>query len=103
VLRLGHRESVAGHDDDALRVGEHDCDVVGARRADGRAVRAGGGGALGAIIGGIAGGGKGAAIGAAIGAGAGVASTAIQGSSKVKLERGTEVLIRTTARPRSRR
>ncbi|MBO0862728.1 MAG: hypothetical protein J2P21_30355 [Chloracidobacterium sp.] len=67
------------------------------------AVRAGGGGALGAIIGGIAGGGKGAAIGAAIGAGAGVASTAIQGSNKVKLERGTELLIRTTARPRSRR
>jgi hypothetical protein len=60
------------------------------------AVRTGGGAALGAIIGGIAGGGKGAAIGAAIGAGAGAASTAIQGSSKVKLERGTEILIKTT-------
>jgi hypothetical protein len=59
------------------------------------AVRTGGGAALGAIIGGIAGGGKGAAIGAAIGAGAGAASTAIQGSSKVKLERGTEILIKT--------
>jgi hypothetical protein len=62
------------------------------------AVRTGGGAALGAIIGGIAGGGKGAAIGAAIGGGAGAASSAIQGSNKVKLERGTEILIRTTRR-----
>jgi hypothetical protein len=60
------------------------------------AVRAGGGAALGAIIGGIAGGGKGAAIGAAVGAGAGAGSTFITGSKKVKLESGTEVLIKTT-------
>jgi hypothetical protein len=60
------------------------------------AVRTGGGAALGAIVGGIAGGGKGAAIGAAIGAAAGAGSTAIQGSNKVKLENGTEILIRTT-------
>lgn len=75
-------------------------DREGNIESDGRgkttAVRTGGGAALGAIIGGIAGGGKGAAIGAAIGAGAGAASTAIQGSSKVKLERGTEILIKTT-------
>lgn len=60
------------------------------------AIRTGGGAALGAIIGAVAGGGKGAAIGAAVGAGAGAASTAIQGSNKVKLESGTEILIRTT-------
>ncbi len=60
------------------------------------AIRTGGGAALGAIVGGIAGGGKGAAIGAAIGAGAGAGSTYIQGSNKVKLESGTEILIRTT-------
>jgi hypothetical protein len=60
------------------------------------AVRTGGGAALGAIIGGIAGGGKGAAIGAAVGAGAGAGSTFITGSKKVKLESGTEVLIRST-------
>ncbi len=60
------------------------------------AVRAGGGAALGAIIGGIAGGGKGAAIGAAAGAGAGAGSVFITGSQKVKLEPGTEILIRTT-------
>ena len=60
------------------------------------AVRTGGGAALGAIVGGIAGGGKGAAIGAAVGAAAGAGSTYIQGSNKVKLESGTEILIRTT-------
>ncbi len=42
------------------------------------------------------GGGKGAAIGAAIGAGVGAGSTYIQGSNKVKLEPGTEILIKTT-------
>ena len=60
------------------------------------AVRTGVATGVGALIGGIAGGGKGAAIGAAVGAGAGAASTAIQGSNKVKLESGTEILIRTT-------
>lgn len=60
------------------------------------AVRTGGGAAAGAVIGAIAGGGKGAAIGAAIGAAAGAGSTYIQGSNKVKLEPGTEMLIRTT-------
>lgn len=60
------------------------------------AVRSGGGAAAGAVIGAIAGGGKGAAIGAAIGAAAGAGSTYIQGSNKVKLESGTEVLIKTT-------
>ncbi len=60
------------------------------------AVRSGGGAALGAIVGGIAGGGKGAAIGAIVGAGVGAGSTYIQGSNKVKLESGTEILIKTT-------
>jgi hypothetical protein len=60
------------------------------------AVRAGGGAALGAIIGGIAGGGAGAAIGAGVGAGAGAGSTLITGSKKIKLESGTEILIKTT-------
>jgi hypothetical protein len=58
--------------------------------------RTAGGAAAGAVIGAIAGGGKGAAIGAAIGAGVGAGSTYIQGSNKVKLESGTEILIKTT-------
>lgn len=60
------------------------------------AVAAGGGAALGAVIGAIAGGGKGAAIGAAVGAAAGAGGSYIKGSKKVKLEAGTELLIRTT-------
>lgn len=60
------------------------------------AVRSGGGAAAGAVIGAIAGGGKGAAIGAAIGAGVGAGSTYIQGSNKVKLDAGTEIVIRST-------
>lgn len=60
------------------------------------AKRTAGGAAVGAIIGGIVGGGKGAAIGAGVGAAAGAGSNVIRGSDKIKLEPGTEVLIRTT-------
>lgn len=82
--------------EDSVKEVDEEGNVKSGSRGKTTAVRTGGGAALGAIIGGIAGGGKGAAIGAAIGAGAGAASTAIQGSSKVKLESGTEILIRTT-------
>ncbi len=58
--------------------------------------RSAGGAAIGAVIGAIAGGGKGAAIGAAVGGAAGAGSVFITGTNKVKLERGTEILIRTT-------
>ncbi|MBS1786121.1 MAG: hypothetical protein JST85_00260 [Acidobacteria bacterium] len=60
------------------------------------AVRTGGGAAAGAVIGAIAGGGKGAAIGAIVGGAAGAGSTYIQGSNKVKLDAGTELLIKST-------
>lgn len=55
-----------------------------------------GGAVVGAVIGGVVGGGKGAAIGAAVGAGAGAGSVYIQGSKRLKLESGTEMLIRVT-------
>lgn len=58
--------------------------------------RSGIGAAGGAIIGAIAGGGKGAAIGAIVGGAAGAGSVFITGTNKVKLDRGTEMLIRTT-------
>jgi hypothetical protein len=82
--------------EDSVKSVDEEGNIESGSKGKTTAVRAGGGGALGAIIGGIAGGGKGAAIGAAIGAGAGAASTAIQGSNKVKLESGTEILIRST-------
>lgn len=62
-----------------------------------QAVKRGGiGAAAGAIIGGIAGGGKGAAIGLLIGGAGGAGSLAIQGSKELKLENGTEMLIKVT-------
>jgi hypothetical protein len=82
--------------EDSVKKVDEEGNIESGSRGKTTAVRTGGGAALGAIIGGIAGGGKGAAIGAAVGAGAGVASTAIQGSNKVKIESGTEILIRTT-------
>jgi hypothetical protein len=82
--------------EDSVKEVDEEGNVKSGSKGKTTAVRTGGGAALGAIVGAIAGGGKGAAIGAAVGAGAGAASTAIQGSNKVKLESGTEVLIRTT-------
>ncbi|MEP6635941.1 MAG: hypothetical protein ABJB97_04385 [Acidobacteriota bacterium] len=58
--------------------------------------RAGIGAAAGAIIGAIAGGGKGAGIGLLIGGAGGAGSLAVQGSKELKLEAGTEVLVRVT-------
>jgi len=58
--------------------------------------RSGIGAAAGAIIGGIAGGGKGAGIGLILGGAGGAGSLAIKGSKELKLESGTEVLVRVT-------
>lgn len=60
--------------------------------------RGGIGAAAGAIIGGIAGGGKGAAIGLILGGAGGAGSIAINGSKELKLESGTEMLVRVTRR-----
>ena len=60
-----------------------------------QAIKRGGiGAAAGAILGGIAGGGKGAAIGLIVGGAAGAGSLAVQGSKELRLERGTEMLVR---------
>jgi len=58
--------------------------------------RAGIGATAGAIIGGIAGGGKGAGIGLLIGGAGGAGSLAIKGKKELKLESGTEMLVRVT-------
>ena len=58
--------------------------------------RGGIGAAAGAIIGGLAGGGKGAAIGLILGGAGGAGSLAVQGSKELKLESGTEMLVRVT-------
>lgn len=58
--------------------------------------RGGIGAAAGAIIGGIAGGGKGAAIGLLVGGAGGAGSLAIKGNKELKIEDGTELLVRVT-------
>ena len=102
-IRLRNGESgrmaaqvVRVYDEDSVKEVDEEGNVKSGSKGKTTAVRTTGGAALGAIIGGIAGGGKGAAIGAAVGAAAGAGSTAIQGSNKVKLDRGTEILIKST-------
>jgi len=102
-IRLSNGESgrmaaqvVRVYGEDSAKEVDEEGNVKSGSKGKTTAVRTGGGAALGAIVGGIAGGGKGAAIGAAVGAAAGAGSTYIQGSSKVKLESGTEILIKTT-------
>jgi hypothetical protein len=58
--------------------------------------RAGIGATVGAIVGGIAGGGKGAAIGLVVGGAGGAGSLAVKGSKELKIESGTEMLVRVT-------
>jgi hypothetical protein len=53
------------------------------------------GAAIGGVLGGLIGGRKGVAIGLIIGAGAGAGSLVVDGSKELKLEPGTEMLIRT--------
>lgn len=100
-LKTGETISTAAqvvkvYGEDSVKEVDEEGNVKSGSKGKTTAIRTGGGAAVGAIVGGIAGGGKGAAIGAAIGAGVGAGSTYIQGSNKVKLERGTEILIKTT-------
>jgi outer membrane lipoprotein SlyB len=60
--------------------------------------RSGIGAVAGAVIGGLAGGRKGAAIGMIVGGAAGAGSIAVEGSKELKLESGTELLIRVNRR-----
>lgn len=69
--------------------------IQGGSRGSSTTKRTVGGAAAGAILGGILGGGKGAAIGAGVGAAGGAGSNVIRGSDKIKLDSGTELLIRT--------
>lgn len=54
------------------------------------------GAGAGAVLGAIIGGGKGAAIGLILGGAGGAGSLAVQGSKELKLESGTELLVRVT-------
>jgi hypothetical protein len=84
------------YDSESARKVDDEGNIESGSKTKTTAVRTGGGAAAGAVIGAAIGGGKGAGIGAIVGAVAGGASTYIQGANKIKLERGTEILIVTT-------
>lgn len=99
-LRDGRRGTLHGYvtrvyGDDAGRADEEG-GVESGSRTNQTVKRAGIGAAAGAIIGAIAGGGKGAGIGLLIGGAGGAGSLAVQGSKELKLESGTEMLVRVT-------
>ncbi len=90
VLRVYDSDSANGVDEEGR--------VQSGGRGKQTLKRSGIGAVAGAVIGGIAGGGKGAAIGMIVGGAAGAGSIAVQGSKELRIERGTEILIRVNRR-----
>lgn len=99
-LRDGRRGVLHGYVTRVYGDGSGHADEEGGVESGGRgkqtAKRAGIGATVGAIVGGIAGGGKGAAIGLIVGGAGGAGSLAVQGSKELKIESGTEMLVRVT-------
>jgi hypothetical protein len=91
-------EVVRVYDSDSAKKVDEEGRVQSGGRGKQTLKRSGIGAAAGAIIGGIAGGGKGAAIGLIVGGAAGAGSLAVQGSKELKLDSGTEMLIRVSRR-----
>ena len=90
VLRVYDSDSASGVDEEGR--------VQSGGRGKQTLKRSGIGAVAGAVIGGLAGGGKGAAIGMIVGGAAGAGSIAVQGSKELRIERGTEMLIRVNRR-----
>jgi hypothetical protein len=84
------------YDDKSVKEVDEEGNIKSSSRGESTAKRTAGGAVAGAVIGGVIGGGKGAAIGAGAGAGAGAGSNAIRDANQIKLNKGTEILIRTT-------
>jgi len=86
------------YDSDSAKSVDEEGRVESGSRGKQTLKRGGIGAAAGAVIAGIAGGGKGAAIGILVGGAAGAGSIAVQGSKELKIERGTEMLIKVNPR-----
>lgn len=84
------------YDSDSVKQVDEEGNAESSGRGKQTLKRSGIGAAGGAILGGLVGGGKGAAIGLIVGGAAGAGSVAIQGSKELRLEPGTEMLIRVT-------
>lgn len=81
---------------DKIKVVDEEGTIHSGSRGKQAIKRSGIGAAIGGVLGGLIGGRKGVAIGLIIGAGAGAGSLVFDGSKELKLEPGTEMLIRTT-------
>lgn len=86
------------YDSDSVKKVDEEGRVQSGGRGKQTLKRSGIGAAAGAVIGGLAGGGKGAAIGMIVGGAAGAGSIAVEGSKELKLDSGTEMLIRVNRR-----
>ena len=86
------------YDSDSVKEVDEEGRVKSGGRGTQTLKRSGIGAVAGAVIGGIAGGGKGAAIGTIVGGAAGAGSLAVGGSKELKIESGTEMLIRVNRR-----
>lgn len=79
---------------DSVKVVDEEGHVRSGSRGKQAIKRTGIGAAIGGVLGGLIGGRKGVAIGLLVGAGAGAGSLVVDGSKELKLEPGTEMLIR---------
>ena len=86
------------YDSDSVKEVDEEGRVKSGGRGTQTLKRSGIGAVAGAVIGGIAGGRKGAAIGTIVGGAAGAGSIAVKGSKELKIESGTEMLIRVNRR-----
>ncbi len=93
-----HGEVLRIYDSDSAKNVDEEGRVQSGSRGNQTLKRSGIGAIAGAVIGGIAGGGKGAGIGLIVGGAAGAGSIAVGGSKELKIERGTEMLIRANSR-----
>ena len=89
-----HGQVTRIYDSESVKSVDEEGHIESASRGKQTLKRSGIGAVAGAVIGGIAGGGKGAAIGTIVGGAAGAGSIAIEGGKELKLESGTEMLVR---------
>jgi hypothetical protein len=93
-----HGEMIRMYDGGSSSKVDEEGNVESGSRGKQTLKRSGIGAAAGAVVGGLIGGGKGVAAGLIIGGAAGAGSVAIDGSKELKLESGTEMLVRVTRR-----
>ena len=91
-----HGEMIRLYDRDSSTKVDEEGSAESGSRGKQTLKRSGIGAAAGAVVGGLIGGGKGVAAGLIIGGAAGAGSIAIEGSKELRLEAGTEMLVRVT-------